>query len=74
MTDLVDRLLFAPAGVEPVGEIQDESIVSSDIAISVHHSRRNKSQDRIVLPYHEGGFQFGLAGSVFPKYELELAG
>ena len=38
----------------------------------MHHSRRNKGDDRIVLPYHEGGFHFGLSWAVFPKDELEL--
>src|SRR5690349_11547345 len=74
MPDLVHRLLFAPTGIESIRKVQNESVAGSNVSVSVHHTRRNKSRDRIVLTYQKGISAERFPRTIFPKDQLEFSG
>src|SRR5690349_18059025 len=53
VTDLVDGLILAPAGIEPVRRIEDEAGLTADVAVSVYDTGRDPDSSRIRSAYVE---------------------
>ena len=69
MTDLIDAFALVLAGVQTVGRIDCQAVDIADIAVGVHHPRRDYYQGVVVVTeFHDALlFEGGRALAIIPE-------
>jgi hypothetical protein len=73
MADLVNGLRTTGTRIEPIREVQDQSIGCADICVAVDHTGRNGDEYRAGLAHEVVLPEARLAVAVFPERQAELS-
>jgi hypothetical protein len=73
MANLVYGFQLSSACKQPVGEVEYERVVRTNVLVGVYDARRHRNENRVLLTNTERQALFALTRAILPKMEVEGA-